>query len=151
MSKTQVWDSVSRDQWTYTTKDSFLSLFVYKIQALPDFTSPRFEYLSKDQDNRPVEVAKKQMQMIRQFHAMGTQWAISLRLIKEEAITLYLIFRYAGSNKLTEPEQRNAKELYCRPPEFAEIQSGKYLAGGLQSDFSVNSIGVQYDIQQADI
>lgn len=111
MSKTQVWDSVSRDQWTYTTKDSFLSLFVYKIQALPDFTSPRFEYLSKDQDNRLVEVAKKQMQMIRQFHAMGTQWAISLRLIKEEAITLYLIFRYAGSNKLTEPEQRNAKEF----------------------------------------
>lgn len=111
MSKTQVWDSVSRDQWTYSAKDSFRSVFIYKIHALPDFTSPRFEYLSKEPDGRSVEVVKKQMQMIRQFHAMGMQWAISLRLIKDQNINLYLIFRYTGSKKMTDLDQRNSKEL----------------------------------------
>lgn len=106
--KTQVWNSVNRDRWTYAGKECLFSFFIYKVTSLPDFTSPHFEYLSKERDNRAAEVAKKQMQMIRQFHALGPQWTISLRLIKEESITMYLIFRYAGSVKMTDEEKKNA-------------------------------------------
>ena len=36
--------------------------------------------------------------------------------------------------------------LYCRPPGFAVIFSGKYLAGGLQSGCIANLIRAQYNI-----
>ena len=38
----------------------------------------------------------------------------------------------------------SSTELYYRLPEFTVIQSGKYLAGGLQSGHTVNLISVQY-------
>ncbi len=37
-----------------------------------------------------------------------------------------------------------AKLLYCRPPGFAVMPMGRYLAGGLQSGSAANLIGVQY-------
>ncbi len=35
-------------------------------------------------------------------------------------------------------------KLYCRPPGFAVMPMGRYLAGGLQSGSAANLIGVQY-------
>ena len=35
--------------------------------------------------------------------------------------------------------------IYCRPPGFTVMPSGKYLAGGLQSGSAANLIGVQYN------
>ena len=37
-----------------------------------------------------------------------------------------------------------APYLYCRPPGFTGMPQGKYLAGGLQSGCTANSIGAQY-------
>ena len=34
--------------------------------------------------------------------------------------------------------------LYCRPPEFTVMPSGKCLADGLQSGYVVNLAGAQY-------
>ncbi len=84
-------------------------MIVYKISKLPDFTEHRFSYLCKEDDDRPAEVVKKQLQMLRQFHSLGTEWSFSLRLLKEETITLYLIFRYAGDSILTEEELKQAE------------------------------------------
>ena len=39
-----------------------------------------------------------------------------------------------------------AKYIYYRPLEFTVMQSGKHLAGGLQSGHTVNLSGVQYEI-----
>lgn len=105
MAKRYVWDQVSKTKWSYEAEQTNLDYFIYKLTALPDFNSPRFEYLSKEQDSRPIEVVKKQMQMIRQFHSLGSSWTISLRMIKERDITLYLIFRYAGANNLSNNEK----------------------------------------------
>ena len=39
-------------------------------------------------------------------------------------------------------------DVYCRPPGFTVMPSGKYLAGGLQSGCTANSTGAQYKLNQ---
>lgn len=107
MAKRYIWNQVNKEKWSYQTEEVCLDYFCYKVTRLPDFNSHRFEYLSKEPDGRPVEIAKRQMQMIRQFHSFGDNWTISLRMVKEKSITLYLIFRYASSKKLTDVEKDN--------------------------------------------
>lgn len=46
--------------------------------------------------------------MLRQFHGFGSDWAISLRFVKDEGITLYLVFRYAGDASLNGNQTANA-------------------------------------------
>ena len=41
--------------------------------------------------------------------------------------------------------------LYCRPPGFTVMPQGKYLAGGLQSGCTANSIGAQYIFTLANV
>lgn len=103
------WNTVNKEMWTYRFEEKECSMIVYKISKLPDFTEHRFSYLCKEDDDRPAEVVKKQLQMLRQLHSLGTEWSFSLRLLKEETITLYLIFRYAGDRLLTEEELKQAE------------------------------------------
>ena len=51
---------------------------------------------------------------------------------------------YYASGSCADQEETWRFDIYCRPPEFTVIQSGKLLAGGLQSGLTVNLIGVQY-------
>ena len=83
------WNTVNKEMWTYRFEEKECSMIVYKISKLPDFTEHRFSYLCKEDDDRPAEVVKKQLQMLRQLHSLGTEWSFSLRLLKEETITLY--------------------------------------------------------------
>lgn len=106
MAERYIWNQVSKTEWSYKTEAANLDYFIFKVKRLPNFYSPRFEYLSKEQDNRPMEVAKRQMQMVRQFHSLGSDWTISFRLIKETNITLYLIFRHSGTSKLSDDEKK---------------------------------------------
>ena len=106
-----VWSSVSRDSWTYSYVDKEKAYLGYKITRLPDFTDHRFEYLSKESDDRQKEVAKRQMSMIRQFYGLGEQWAISLRFLKKDSrIVLYLLFRYAGTRERMNSDIANADQ-----------------------------------------
>ena len=41
---------------------------------------------------------------------------------------------------------RSDRPLYCRPPGFTVMFPGKYPAGGLQSGYIANLIGVQYKL-----
>lgn len=108
MSKVLRWSSVNREKWTHQLEEKECSVIVYKVTRLPDFTEQRFVYLCKEEDNRAAEVAKKQQQMLRQFYGMGKDWTFSMRLLKKERITLYLIFRYAGERRLSAEEIRQA-------------------------------------------
>ena len=103
------WEEVYRDKWSYTYEKSSSSFLCYRITKLPDFTERRFSYLCKEIDQRPVEVVKRQMNMLRKLHALGSDWAISLRLVKKsDWITLYLLFRFTGSRILTADELSGA-------------------------------------------
>ncbi|MBR3358876.1 MAG: ATP-binding protein [Solobacterium sp.] len=101
------WNTVEKECWTYKKEEMCCDFVAYKLTGLPDFTEPRFAYLSKEVDDRQNEVIKKQFTMLRQFHGLSSKWAISLRLLQENKIlTLYLVFRYAGKEQLSEEERK---------------------------------------------
>ena len=111
MSNILLWQSVAKDNWSYRFINRETAFLAYKINRLPDFTEHRFEYLCKEVDDRQKEVAKRQLSMIRQFYGLGDQWAISLRMIKkEQSITLYLLFRYAGNRNNLHMDIANADQ-----------------------------------------
>ena len=89
------WVTVDRAQWTLKKHIKQYGIVLYEVSSLPDFTEPRFSYMCKEADSRKNEVIKRQIQMVRQFHALNRNWAISLRLVKEQSdIKLFLVFRY---------------------------------------------------------
>lgn len=108
MNKILKWDSVYKDKWSYCFLDKECSWIVYKLTKLPNFAEHRFKYLCREEDNRPTEVAKKQLQMLRQIHGLGENWCVSLRFVKKERITLFIVFRYAGSSVLAADELKEA-------------------------------------------
>lgn len=108
MSQIVKWESVQRERWDYRVQECNISFLVYKLTKVPDFSAERFAYLSKEKDVRQAEVAKKQLQMLRGFHNLGDNWGISMRILKEKQLTLYLVFRYASANVLSETEKKEA-------------------------------------------
>ncbi|MCI5647863.1 MAG: hypothetical protein MR332_00255 [Fusicatenibacter sp.] len=108
MAQILTWESVQRESWDYRSVERQLSFLVYKLTKLPDFSAERFSYLSKEKDERQAEVAKKQYQMIRGFHNLQSNWGISMRIVKDEQLTLYFVFRYSGAAALTEHQIKEA-------------------------------------------
>ena len=98
MAKILTWNTVSREGFTWRRDDVPCATLAYALTTLPDFSKPRFAYLGKDVDARPAEVAKRQLQMLRQLHGLGSSWGISLRIVKDRELTLYLVFRQAAPN-----------------------------------------------------
>ena len=109
MERILTWNSCDKVRWAYGRRKKESTYFVYQLTRLPDFSAPRFQYLCKEADQRTAEVAKKQQQMLRQFHGLGEEWAVSLRILKKETLTLYLIFRCAESAVLSEQERQAAE------------------------------------------
>lgn len=126
-----LWNSVSRNQWTYQYRAGDQAYLVYRITRLPDFTEPRFEYLCKEADGRQKEIALKQLSMLRQLHGLGDQWAMSLRLVKkEQRIILYLVFRYAGHindmrEQLLKADQKIQNALMKQEYSFEKVRSSE--------------------------
>lgn len=98
------WNTVSKDRWTYTAHQKTCTMLVYRLTSLPNFTDHRFHYLSKDVDQRGPSILNRQLLMLRQLHTLGDGWACSLRLIKSDHIELYLVFRYAGNQILSDSD-----------------------------------------------
>ena len=99
MAPTLVWDSVYNDKWSFSYKNSSSFIICYKISQLPDFSEHRFDYLCKEIDQRQAEVAKKQLSMIRQFHELGKEWVVSFRIIKDDSLSIYLLFKRVIDNQ----------------------------------------------------
>lgn len=89
------WNSVSQEQFTKTTFNQNEVILGYELSGVPDLSSPRFSYLSKEVDNRPIEALKKQMGMLRQLHALGKETGIVFQLLKEKenSLKIRLLFR----------------------------------------------------------
>ena len=53
------------------------------------------------------------MLMLRQFHNLGSDWSISLRLFKKDLeINVYIIFRYSGLDILSSEESEEKRNLF---------------------------------------
>lgn len=109
MALSLVWNGVYNDRWSFFYREDKGQYLYYRITQLPDFTDHRFDYLCKETDQRQMEVAKRQLSMIRQFHEMGEQWAVSFRIIKDNnALAVYLVFKNSSNYFLTKEEMDNA-------------------------------------------
>lgn len=106
------WNQVSRENWSYRFEELKCGYIAYKLTKLPDFSEVRFSYLCKEEDERQAEVAKRQMNMLRQFHGLGENWAVSMRLARiNDSLCLYLLFRYAGPDGLDTARYSEAQQL----------------------------------------
>lgn len=105
------WDQVSREGWTIQRRDVPCAYFVYSLSALPDFSEPRFTYLAKEPDARIAKVVQLQLQMLRRLHGLGPEWTFSLRFVKDQTITLYLVFRWARAQGVDVQEVNREKTV----------------------------------------
>lgn len=88
------WQKVSRNGDSYSEIEKDIFLTVFRITRLPDFSDHRFDYLSREIDQRESEVLQRQIAMIRRLHALGNESSITIRLKKEkDHLELFLIIR----------------------------------------------------------
>lgn len=78
------WQNVDKRTWTYSEEAVRSVYYVFKLDSLPDLSSPRFEYLGERVQDRKNELIKKQVQMMRRMHDLNGDWAISLRMQKKK-------------------------------------------------------------------
>lgn len=141
MARVLRWNSVSRDSWAYRFEECTCKHLIYRLTKLPDFTEHRFDYLGRETDGRQAEVAKKQIAMIRQFHGLGEQWGISLRLVKtSNGLTLYLIFRFSGRSndpEIMESADRKIQNALMRQEySFTKVQDTAEMQIPLRADWA---------------
>ena len=106
------WNEVSRTELTSCYKEKSVKYFIFKLQGVPDFSDLRFSYLAEKTAEKVIEEAKKQMLMLRQFHNLGSDWSISLRLFKKDLeINVYIIFRYSGLDILSSEESEEKRSI----------------------------------------
>lgn len=136
------WGSVASTQWTYAFRQKQVTCLAYRVDKLPDFTDHRFAYLGKEEDERPLEVLRRQQAMIRQFHSLGPEWTISLRLLHEgEQVTLYLLFRHASVSGLPAERLANARgtirnALMNREYTFHEVDDPQEMGRALDASWA---------------
>ena len=83
------WDSVSREGWSFGFEEADVDVSAFALTHLPDFSETRFSYLAEEKDARLAKVAQRQLQMLRQLHGLGGDWGLSMRLVKDAALTLF--------------------------------------------------------------
>lgn len=105
------WNTVDKDGWLYQNSQRNFALLVFALDKLPDFSEPRFAYLSEKVDGRPANIIHKQVQTLRQLHSFGEMHAFSLRIKKTgHHLTLYIICRISKNGEITKEEQINCAD-----------------------------------------
>lgn len=141
------WNTVSKDEWMYQTSEKECTYIAYQLEQLPDFTAHRFEYLCKENDDRVMEIAKKQMQMLRQLHNLGNDWTISMRILKKNMrLSLYIIFRYAGQEKLSNQQMSVMKERISN-----SLMKNEYSFEEASEDSLKEALNVDWASQAAEV
>ena len=74
------WESGASDGWSFHRESGYKAQVIFELSGLPNFASPRFAELGEKLEERRAEVARHQMQMLRQFHGLGNSISITLRL-----------------------------------------------------------------------
>lgn len=93
------WSDGNSDDWTYNLNTEDYSLVIFELTKVPNFSEPRFFELGGNLEERRSEIARRQLHMLRQLHALGPDTSLSLRLCKDkEKIRLFTIFRINNQN-----------------------------------------------------
>ena len=83
--ETVQWIDGEPNTWTHKLVKRQTDLVLFELVRVPSFAEPRFSDLGSSLEDRRTEVARRQLSMLRQLHALGTECAFSLRLVKDEA------------------------------------------------------------------
>ena len=106
------WQTVNKNGWSYQEDNMNSHYIAFRMDSLPDLSSPRFQYLGERSQDRKNELLKKQLQMIKRIHDLEGNWSVSLRYRREEqGINLYVIFRksfYGNYDSLIEENEISA-------------------------------------------
>jgi hypothetical protein len=78
-----VWEPGNERRWYVERRNAYLSHVVFELCGLPDFAAPRFAEFGEKLDERRAEVARHQLQMLRQLHSLGDGVAVTLRLRRD--------------------------------------------------------------------
>ncbi|MCC6606682.1 MAG: ATP-binding protein [Anaerolineae bacterium] len=103
------WVDGKSEGWTYEFEKHSPHLIVFELSRLPNFAEPRFSDLGSNLEDRKAEVARRQLQMLRQIHALGSNFGLSLRLRKEQnRLRLFIVVRtdLHGEVKIEQLSQR---------------------------------------------
>jgi len=113
------WLDAHPDEWSYKTLAQYIGLVIFELARVPNFAEPRFFELGSNLDERKSEMARRQLQMLRQLHALGSDAALSLRLCKDESkIRLFAVFRVNAQNE-TQTEQFARRISGVFPKEYS--------------------------------
>lgn len=74
-----IWSDGNKDGWSFQRESLLSYSFLFQLTHLPDFSEPRFKYLGEKQEDRKTEMARRQIQTLRQLHSLGNHSGISLR------------------------------------------------------------------------
>jgi len=96
------WPDGDPGGWCFQRRSGYAAYVIFELPKLPNFAEPRFLDLGERLDERKSEVARRQMQMLRQLHSLGTDFALSLRLRHDgNRLRLFVVVRLASSQPVT--------------------------------------------------
>lgn len=101
------WHTGDTEGWSYTRATQHTTQVIFELEKVPDFSSARFIKLGERLDDRRQEIARQQLQMLRQLHGLGAGSACSLRLIKDrDRLRLFVVVRETTASPATSDSQR---------------------------------------------
>lgn len=144
------WQSGSAERWNFQSRQANISLLAYELDRVPDFSSPRFTKLGDRLDDRRQNVAREQLQMLREIHSLGPGFGCSLRILKDgQRLRLFLFVRVASGQALSEAELQALSDRVGRmfPPHYrlrpVALSSGRpELQAALNPDWATHGADI---------
>lgn len=102
------WAGGETNSWNYQRLAVNSGFIVFELPKLPNFAEPRFKGLGEQVDDRKAEVARRQLQMLRQLHGLGPQCSVTLRLRRDDTqLRLFVIVRKSSTRPISPLELDN--------------------------------------------
>lgn len=99
-----IWPDGDPERWNMHHQSGYLAYIIFELPKLPNFAEPRFQDLGERLDERKSEVARRQMQMLRQLHSLGTNCASALRLRRDgNHLRLFTVVRLVSDQPVSPP------------------------------------------------
>ena len=91
------WNEITAEEWSYHRASNYLGYVLFELTKLPNFSEPRFRELGEQTAERKGEVARRQLQMLRQLHSLGPDYAFALRIYRHGAqLRIFVVVRVAS-------------------------------------------------------
>ena len=102
------WPGGEASGWNYQRLAVNNGFVIFELSKLPNFAEPRFRDLGEQVDDRKAEVARRQLQMLRQLHGLGPNCSVTLRLRRaDNQLRLFVLVRKSATHPISTAEVDN--------------------------------------------